>query len=195
MKDLRAEFMELAMPLMESMYRTALRLLDNEKSAEDLVQDTYLKAFKNFHQYTRGTNFKAWIFTILMNSFRNLYRKGLSEPKTIDIDTVSPFFSIEEAGKEMPAPDDNGDVDFDSLVSDEVKAGLSSLPADYREVVLLHMVEGFRLHEIAGILEVPVGTVMSRLYRGRKMLKLRLAEYAKSMGYIKREEGHELPGS
>lgn len=172
------------MPLMDSLYRTALRVLRNEKAAEDLVQDTMLKAFRNYEQFKTGTNFKAWIFTILMNAFRNQYRKAQLEPKTIDVETVSMFYAAH--GDDMFTAVDSGDADLGAMMSDEVKRELDNLPPEFREVVLLALVEGFSYQEISSVLGIPMGTVMSRLFRGRQLLKQRLTDYAKSMGYLKR---------
>jgi len=180
------EFLNLAMPHASALLRTAKRMIGNEKSAEDLVQECFLRAYRFFDQFQKGTNFKAWIFKILTNLFRNYYRKADSAPKMVDWDSVSAFHG--ETVESMLAAQEQGSVDFEEVLEDQVKAALEKLPVDYREVVMLAMVESFSYQEISKILNIPMGTVMSRLYRGRQMLKQDLADYAKEMGYLKRED-------
>jgi len=168
----------------DALYRSALYLAKNESSADDLVQETYLKAFKFLRDDEEIMNVKAWLFRILMNTFINKYRKDKREPSLVDFNSVEAFHeSIQE---EVMAPSilDDESV-LDKLMDDNIKGALEALPDDFRMVILLSIVEGFSYKEIAKIVNCPVGTVMSRIYRGRKMLKEKLAGYAKKYGYEK----------
>ena len=166
----------------DALYRSALYLAKNESSADDLVQETYLKAFKFLRDDEEIRNVKAWLFRILMNTFINKYRKDKREPSLVDFDSVEAFHeSIQEEAMAPSVLDDESALD--SLVNDNIKGALEALPDDFRMVVLLSIVEGFSYKEIAKIVNRPVGTVMSRMYRGRKMLKEKLSGYAKKYGY------------
>jgi RNA polymerase sigma-70 factor (ECF subfamily) len=166
----------------DALYRSALYLAKNENSADDLVQETYLKAFKFLRDDEEIRNVKAWLFRILMNTFINKYRKDKREPSLVDFDSVEAFHeSIQEEAMAPSVLDDESVLD--SLVDDNIKGALEALPDDFRMVVLLSIVEGFSYKEIAKIVNRPVGTVMSRMYRGRKMLKEKLSGYAKKYGY------------
>ncbi|PYQ62085.1 MAG: RNA polymerase subunit sigma-24 [Acidobacteria bacterium] len=163
-------FEKAAMPYVDSLYNTAYRMTRNSEDAEDLVQETYLKAYKYYDKFEEGTNFKAWLFKIMKNTFINNYRKKKLTPHKID------FSEIEESYEREI---------FQDMMDEDVKRALDSLPHDYKMVVLLADIEGFSYKEIAEILDCPVGTVMSRLYRGRKMLERTLLEYARKYGYIR----------
>ncbi len=166
----------------DALYRSALYLAKNENSADDLVQETYLKAFKFLQDDKEIRNVKAWLFRILMNTFINKYRKDKREPSLVDFDSVEAFHkSIQEEAMAPSVLDDESALD--NLMDDNIKGALEALPDDFRMVVLLSIVEGFSYKEIAEIVNRPVGTVMSRMYRGRKMLKEKLAGYAKNYGY------------
>jgi RNA polymerase sigma-70 factor (ECF subfamily) len=162
------------------LYRVALRLAGNAADAQDLVQETMLRAYRSWEQYTPGTNAKGWLLTILRNLFINEYRRRSRHPETVDLDTIEPFAVFPEMQDEDPQA-----TFFDRIVDDEVLRALDELPEVFREAVTLSDVEGLSYEEIANVLSVPVGTVKSRLFRGRRMLQSRLYDYAVSMGYIK----------
>jgi len=158
----------------------ALRLTGNAADAEDLVQETMLRAYRSWERYTRGTNAKGWLLTILRHLFINEYRRKSRHPETVDVDTIEPFALFQEVQE-----DDPQGAFFDRIVDDEVLRAVDQLPEAFREAVTLSDVEGLSYEEVAKVLEVPVGTVKSRLYRGRRLLQAKLYEYAVSMGYIK----------
>ncbi|MFQ5687310.1 MAG: sigma-70 family RNA polymerase sigma factor [Candidatus Scalindua sp.] len=166
----------------DAIYRSALYLTKNENNADDLVQETYLRAFKFLKDDKEISNEKAWLFKIMTNTFINKYRKDKLEPSLVDFDSVEAFHaSIQE---EIMAPSILEDESaLDKLLDDNIKKALEALPEDFRLVILLSTVEGFSYKEISEMVNCPVGTVMSRIYRGRKMLKEKLAGYAKKYGY------------
>ncbi|HZN61347.1 MAG TPA: sigma-70 family RNA polymerase sigma factor [Planctomycetota bacterium] len=177
----RQAFEELAYPLLDSAYRTALRMTGQPASAEDLVQEAFLRAFRAFSQFERGTNFKAWLFRILTNVFLNDYRRKGREPQASDFAEVEPADPAIE-----PAQFKAEDVEaIRAALGDEVSRALDRLPPDFRLPFLLSTFEGFSYKEIASILDIPIGTVMSRLFRARRLLKIDLKEYAKASGYLK----------
>jgi RNA polymerase sigma-70 factor (ECF subfamily) len=179
------DFDSLTMPFVDSLYNTAYRMTGNSQDAEDLVQETFFKAYKYYDKFEEGTNLKAWLFKILKNTFINNYRKKKLEPKSVE------FSDIEESFEKIVRHDpDRQPLDpeeqFLSGVMDEgVKKALDSLPHDYKMVVILADLEDFSYKEIAEILDCPVGTVMSRLYRGRKLLEKALIRFAKNHGYMR----------
>lgn len=166
----------------DALYRSALYLVKNSSNADDLVQETYLKAFKFLKNEKEVDNIKAWLFKILINTFINQYRKDNREPSLVDFDTVESFYGSIEEEAMVPATTYN-EMGLDKLLDDDVKKALEDLPDDFRIVILLSTVEGFTYKEISDIVKCPVGTVMSRIYRGRRMLKERLASYAKKHGF------------
>lgn len=170
------------MPHIDSMYNFAFRLTNDEDDANDLVQDTYLKAFRFINSFERGTNAKAWLFRILKNSFINDYRKKSKEPSKVDYqDVETTYNSVEDA--EIEATTDLRTETVQDMIGDEVANALNSLPVDFRTVIILCDIEGFTYEEMAKILDIPIGTVRSRLHRARNLLKEKLKNYASSMGY------------
>ena len=191
----QATFADQAMQHMDSLYAGALRMTRNPADAEDLVQETYLKAYRGFGSFEEGTNLKAWLYRILTNTFINRYRQQKRRPDETDLDDVEEFYlyrrlgGIDEARISKSAEDQL----LELFTDDEVKAALESLPETFRMAVLLADVEGFAYKEIADILDIPIGTVMSRLHRGRKALQKRLYEFAVGRGLIERAEDVEEP--
>ncbi len=168
---------------LNGMFSLALRMTRNQLDAEDLIQDTALKAFRYFHKFDRGTNFRAWIYRILTNNFINFYRKNQKQPTQIEIENVSFKLKQEGAGFWNRLNDRNNGFDYDDLFDDEINAAIDKLPEEYRIVLLLADVEGLSYKEISEVIAHPLGTVMSRLHRGRKMLQRSLRRYAEKNGY------------
>jgi RNA polymerase sigma factor (sigma-70 family) len=170
------------MPHIDSMYNFAFRLTNDEDDANDLVQDTYLKAFRFINSFSQGTNAKAWLFRILKNSFINDFRKKSKEPAKVDYQDVETTYNSEEDAETNQTVDLRAETVQD-LIGDEIANALNSLPVDFRTVIILCDVEGFTYEEMAKILDIPIGTVRSRLHRARMLLKEKLKSYAKSLGY------------
>ena len=186
----QATFSEQAMDLMPSLYSAALRMTRNPSDAEDLVQETYLKAYRGFGSFQEGTNLKAWLYRILTNTFINRYRAAKRRPDETDLDDVEDFYLYRRLGglEEARAGRSAEDELMDLFSEAEVKAAVDALPEQFRIAVLLADVEGFSYKEIASILDIPIGTVMSRLHRGRKNLQKALFEFATNQGLITAEE-------
>ena len=178
--DRRAAFEKEALVHLDALYRVALRLTGNASDADDLVQETMLKAYRSWDQYQPGTNAKGWLLTILRNSFINEYRRRTRHPETVDVDTIEPFAVFQDIQE-----DDPQGAFFDKIVDDEVLRAIDGLPEAFRETVVLSDVEGMSYQEIVKILGIPVGTVKSRLFRARQMLQGKLYDYAVGNGYIK----------
>lgn len=178
---LRESFERDAIPHMDALYNFALRMTGDGVEAQDLVQETFLKAFRFFDKFEQGTNCKAWLFRIMKNSYINRYRKAQKSPETVDYDSVEEFYySIRSRGS------GDGDMSvllFDNILDDEMARAIERLPEDFRTVVILCDIEGFTYEEIAEFVDCPVGTVRSRLHRGRKLLRDALVDYAISKGY------------
>ncbi len=183
-----AQFEQVAIVHLDELYATALRYTKNEKDAEDLVQETFLKAFLNFHRYEQGTNCRAWLFTILTNTFINRFRRKKKEREILNAEDMRPieqnFFNREKA--EFYQNPEKGII-FKTF-SQDIKLALEALPEEFRTVVILADLNDFSYKEIAHILDVPVGTVMSRLFRGRKMMRRHLVEVAYERGIIRNRE-------
>jgi len=174
-------FYEEFMPHIDSMYNFAYRLAYDEDDAKDLVQDTYLKAFRFISSFQQGTNAKAWLFRILKNSFINEFRKKSKQPAKVDYQEVEGYYNSENTEKSITT-----DLRVDTiknLIGDEISTALNALDVDFRTVIILCDLEGFTYEEMAKILDIPIGTVRSRLHRARNLLKEKLSGYAKSMGY------------
>ena len=182
----QARFADLAMEHMDSLYAGALRMTRNPADAEDLVQETYLKAYRGFGGFEEGTNLKAWLFRILTNTYINRYRQQQRRPEETDLDDVEDFYLYRRLGgvEQSKLSQSAEDQLFELFTDDEVKSALESLPESFRMAVLLADVEGFAYKEIAEILEIPIGTVMSRLHRGRKALQKALYDFAVERGLI-----------
>jgi RNA polymerase sigma factor (sigma-70 family) len=171
------------LPHIDSMYNFAYRLTFDEDDAKDLVQDTYLKAYRFIESFERGTNAKAWLFRILKNSFINDFRKKSKEPSKVDYNEVETYYNSENVDK--PITTDLRIETVQDMIGDEISNALNTLDVDFRTVIILCDLEGFKYDEMAKILDIPIGTVRSRLHRARNLLKENLSDYAKKMGYNK----------
>ena len=182
----QARFAEQAMEFMPSLYSAALRMTRNPSDAEDLVQETYLKAYRAFGGFQEGTNLKAWLYRILTNTFINSYRARKRRPETSDIEDVEELYLYHRLGglEAAAAGRSAEDEVLDRFTDDDVKRAIESLPESFRIAVLLADVEGFSYKEIADIVDVPIGTVMSRLHRGRKALQKALFEFGMERGLV-----------
>ncbi len=182
----QADFAEQAMRYMDQLYSHALRMTRNASDAEDLVQETYLKAYRGFGGFQEGTNLRAWLFRILTNSYINSYRKKQRRPDESDLGDVEDMFLYRRLGGAETASLSRSAEDelFEHLTEAEVKEAIEALPEQYRDAVLLADVDGFAYKEIAEILDVPIGTVMSRLHRGRKRLQQELYEFGRRRGLV-----------
>jgi RNA polymerase sigma-70 factor (ECF subfamily) len=177
----RADFEREAIPHMDAIYSFALRMTGQQSKAEDLVQETYLKAFRFFDKFEPGTNCKAWLFRIVRNSYINRYRRAQKLPQTVDYESVEEFYHTLRADR-LDAAEQHETL-FNNLLGDEVTAAIDSLQEEFRTVVILCDIEGFTYEEIAEFVDCPVGTVRSRLHRGRKLLHDALFDYATDRGY------------
>lgn len=169
------------LPHVNSMYNFAYRLTFDEDDAKDLVQDTYLKAYRFIRSFEQGTNAKAWLFRILKNSFINDFRKKSKQPAKVDYQEVETFYNSDNMDKTITT--DLRVETVKDMIGDEISNALNSLDADFKTVIILCDLEGFKYDEMAKILDIPIGTVRSRLHRARNLLKEKLAGYAKKMGY------------
>ncbi|WP_237204548.1 sigma-70 family RNA polymerase sigma factor [Rothia nasimurium] len=178
----KARFEREALMYVDQLYAAALRMARNPQDAEDLVQEAYMKAFSAFHQYKPGTNLKAWLYRILTNTYINVYRKRQREPYQANTDTVEDW-QLARAGahdsKGLPSAENEA---LAHLPDSDIKEALQSIPEDFRMAVYYSDVEGFSYKEISDIMDTPIGTVMSRLHRGRKLLRDKLTDYAAERG-------------
>ena len=169
------------LPHIHSMYNFGYRLTLDRDDAKDLVQDTYFKAYRFIESFQKGTNAKAWLFRILKNSFINDYRKKVKKPNKVDYQEVESYYNSDDVDRQI-TPDLRVEALRD-MIGDEISNALNALDVDFRTVIILCDLEGFKYEEMAKILDIPIGTVRSRLHRARQLLKERLSEYARSMGY------------
>lgn len=184
--DRRDEFEEVALAHLQPLYNLAVNLTRNRKDAEDLVQETYLRAYRFFDSYEPGTNVKAWLFRILRNTFINRYRAAKARPEEVDFARVEMAYEriVDDEFVRKRQPRSPEDLVMNGVLDEEIQQGLAALPEEYRSVVILALVEEMSYKEIASALSIPLGTVMSRLHRGRKMLQASLVDYARRKGII-----------
>lgn len=177
-------FAAVALEHYAALYSTSKQLTRNTCEAQDLVQETYLRAYRFFHRFEPGTHAKAWLFTILRNAHISTIRKTLRQPVRVDFEQVEPWYAATSPASSWMR---SGPIEerLKNVIQDEVKQALDELPEKYRQVVLLADLEDFSYRDIATVVGCPAGTVMSRLFRGRKLLRRRLAVFAREAGYIK----------
>ncbi len=173
-------------PHMDALYNFAFHLTYDEDDANDLVQETYMKAYRFANSYVEGTNAKAWLFKILKNAFINEYRKKSKQPNKVDYEEIVSYHDQEDV--QLVGTLDLREEIFQDMLGDEVTKAINTLPVDFRTVILLCDIEGFTYEEIAKIIDIPIGTVRSRLHRARQMLKELLEDYAKTLGYKENKE-------
>ncbi len=187
----KAEFEELVMPHLEALYGTAVRMTRNPQEADDLLQDTCLKAYRFIDKFQRGTNFKAWIFKILTNVFINRYRKLQRDRQVrgeVERDGYHAHILAQGPARDAQRPEE---TILDHLMSEDITQALEKLPPDFRMAIILSDVEEFSYKEIADIMDCPVGTVMSRLYRARRQMQRMLYHHAVDRGFIQADEAQE----
>ncbi len=193
----QADFEQDAMVFVPQLFAAARRMTRNNSDAEDLVQETLLKGYRAYSSFEAGTNLRAWLFRIMTNTFINKYRRDARRPDEVDLGDVEDLFLYRKVGSEhsAAAARSTEDLVLDGLVAGDVKAAIEDLPETFRVPVLLADLEGFAYKEIAEILDIPIGTVMSRLHRGRKALQKSLWEYAMRRGLVPEEDetGSESP--
>jgi RNA polymerase sigma-70 factor (ECF subfamily) len=187
----RERFEALVGEHLDGLYGTALRLTRNRTAAEDLVQDTFLKAWRSFRTFQAGTNARAWLYKILMNAYIDSYRRSTRAPELVDQEDVGEFYLYAKAqeSEELRRAGDPEEILLARIMDADVKAALDQVPEPFRAAVILADLQDFSYREIAEILDIPIGTVMSRLYRGRRHLQRLLWEYAKRAGYANGEAG------
>lgn len=182
----RERFEREALPLLDSLYAGALRMTRNPADAEDLVQETMLRAYRAFDSFEPGTNLKAWLFRIMTNAYINTYRKRQREPQRVSADEIEDFDLYQELKDHGTGFDETPErIVLDRLVDSDILEAIDDLPEQFRMAVVLSDIEGFSYAEMAEIMDVPMGTVMSRLHRGRKALQRRLWDIARDRGIVK----------
>jgi RNA polymerase sigma-70 factor (ECF subfamily) len=180
----RKSFEAEALPHMEALYRTALRMTKNESDSEDLVQEAYVKAYRFWDRFEPGSNCRAWLFKIMTNIFINEYRSKSRSPVSVNVDDLDDNFLFGQLAIDETIKNPEQEL-FSRIFDDDIKKAIESLPDDFRLVVVLSFLEGFSYQEIADIMDLQLGTVKSRLHRGRKLLQKALWDYAIKNGYIK----------
>ncbi len=180
-EKLKEEFKKEALPHIGLLYNYAYKMTGNSDDADDLLQETYLRAYRFFHKFEKGTNCKAWLFRIMKNLFINNYRKTQKTPGQVDYDEIENFFETIKSERLDTA--DLQEKVFNNLLDDEVTRALNSLQDDFKTVIILCDLEGLSYEEIADFVQCPIGTVRSRLHRARKLLAQKLYRYAKEKGY------------
>ncbi len=184
-----ADFEKEILPHTDALFNYALRITGDSDDADDLVQETLLKAFRFFDKFEKGTNSKAWLFRILKNSYINEYRRQVKEPNKVDYEDVQNFY---ENIKATDVKTQHYEEDaFNNLLDDNISNAITKLPEDFRTVIILSDIEGYTYEEIADFVDCPVGTVRSRLHRARKMLYAQLYEYAEGKGYVEKKKKKE----
>jgi len=186
--ELSARFERDALPYLDQIYAGALRMTRNPSDAQDLVQETFIKAYRAFGQFQEGTNLKAWLYRILTNTYINIYRKAQREPRVNPTEQIYDWQMADAARHTSGGLRSAESEALDLLPNPVISDAFSAVPEDFRNAVYLADVEGFSYKEIAEIMDVPVGTVMSRLHRGRKALRDLLSDYAIANGYLKQDE-------
>jgi RNA polymerase sigma-70 factor (ECF subfamily) len=181
-----------SLPYLDSLYNAAYRMARNSQDAEDLVQETFLKAYKYYDKFQEGTNLKAWLFKILKNTFINSYRKKQSRPPQADFAALEGSFESIISDESFQKIKDPEEEVLEQVLDEDVQRALEDLSEEYRMVIILADLEGFAYKEIAEILEIPVGTVMSRLYRARRQLEDALLQYAREHGYMRGIEPQKM---
>lgn len=182
----RERFSALVSQHLDGLFGASLRLTRNRTKAEDLLQEMFLRAWRSFHTFRPGTNVRAWLYRILMNAYIDGYRKSEREPEVVDHEDVDEFYLYSKVheSEDFRRAGNPEEVLLNNLMDADVKGALQSLPEAFRNVVILADIEGFSYKEIAEILGIPIGTVMSRLHRGRRQLQVKLWEYARRAHYV-----------
>jgi len=183
--DKERQFELEAVPHMDVLYNFALRMTNNPADAEDLLQETFLKAYRFWESYEQGTNVRAWLFRILKNSYINRYRKETREPETVDYDEGKTAYAMLRTA--ALDPDNPQEAMFGNLLDDDVAGAIAVLPDEFRTVLILCDIEGLTYEETAEFVDIPLGTVRSRLHRARKVLRARLLAYARNRGYVPKD--------
>jgi RNA polymerase sigma-70 factor (ECF subfamily) len=186
---LHKEFERQTTPHMEVLYNYALRMTGNPEDARDILQETFLKAYRFWDKFEQGTNIRAWLFRIMKNTYINQYRKDVKEPEKVEYEEIEKYYDI--IRDESTDSTDLQEKMFGQLLDDDVSNALNELPEEFRTVVILCDIEGLSYEEIAEFIQVPIGTVRSRIHRGRKILYTRLYSYAKDRGFITQKNEDE----
>ena len=181
------EFEVQALPHAESLYNTALRLTRNPSDAEDLVQEVFYKSFRSINQFEVGTNMRAWLFKILVNTHISQYRKTSKDPSVAGYDDIEEFSLYSQVHSRSSSLNDAPEGILDRFLDEDIRKAIDKLPDQFKDVVMLVDIEGFSYKEASDILDIPVGTIMSRLFRSRKLLQKYLWEYAVEYGYVKQK--------